>query len=1210
MRSILNRIMKISNIEICIFGDKVILDEDVENWPLCDYLVSFFSDGFPLDKAIDYVNLRKPVCINDLTMQKLLWDRRLVLSILDSIGVVTAERISVDRDGGPNIDPQLAEALQKDLGLSFPKNPHQPVVKLREDGDAIIIDGIELEKPFVEKPVNGEDHNIHIYFPMSQGGGARKLFRKVGNKSSEYYPEIQEPRYEGSFIYEKFINVDNAEDVKVYTVGPSFVHAETRKSPVVDGIVRRNTDGKEIRYITELTADEKKCATNICKAFKQNICGFDLLRYDDKAFVIDVNGWSFVKGNDYYYDKCAEILSTFCRKTAPKRPLTAVHNGSPRDKGSWKLKANATVVRHADRTPKQKIKFSFQASEKWAQPFIRLLRGATEEVILRRAEQLNYITEAADEAVKLGCNELEKLEQLRIVISKKIGLPGTKAQLKPNFNKNDGITLEKLALVFKWGGEFTHAARYQSRDLGFSFRGDAMIMNKDMLENCKIYSSSERRVLASAEIFAAAFLEDPEKRKEGKEPITHPLIVRKDLLDDSNAGKELMDFVKKKLKTLLRPGEKEKRPQFQWPKDLKGEPVEVVAEIIELMRYHRDVMRSNFETLDVDNIQTRWCCNEHPLLFKERWEKLFSDFCESTTQEKFDPSRISELYDSLKYDSLHNSIFLNTIFRPNGQQDPSDRRLHSLYGHAKALFDLIAPQEYGIEPEEKEKIGILTSLPLLKKIVNDLQEARDAEKGSFSIYFTKESHIHTLVQLVLCSGLPITMPHVPELDYVAHLTLELYERSIGSAHREKEYSIRLALSGGAHTSNVLDSQLDAKHSLNVQPRRQLTHHLDYDYAIQMLSRHFDKDWVFSTTPLEGDALYGIKPDHIEQIREVRLNGGATMSGNQALEQHPFDFVDIHLTKPGSSFQWAVYSFFGASGIAALFLVYFSKRYVRGLWALAFVIFHISFITYYLLASGLGWVAIEAQWPRDDSLEFGGTRQINYPRFVQQILVSPVYLLVLLLGTGANVEIILFGMFTQIYFWVCMLLAALISDQYKWGLFTMGVVLEFNVWAVLLYQGTQALGSRGNIVQTGTYYAAAGWYLIIYLLYIIAAGVSELGNVITVTAEAVFYGVLDLCIQVVLMFVYIPIFASYVPGVGSRGAALEGQELGNQGVSQPYTLPRKEVPSATPTTGIQAQSQSQQYQPPPSQIPQPQQYQQTQPLPPQQEAQQEKVTMPT
>lgn len=41
----------------------------VEEWPICDCLISFHSKGFPLEKAIQYEILRNPYVINNLHMQ-------------------------------------------------------------------------------------------------------------------------------------------------------------------------------------------------------------------------------------------------------------------------------------------------------------------------------------------------------------------------------------------------------------------------------------------------------------------------------------------------------------------------------------------------------------------------------------------------------------------------------------------------------------------------------------------------------------------------------------------------------------------------------------------------------------------------------------------------------------------------------------------------------------------------------------------------------------------------------------------------------------------------------------------------------------------------------------------------------------------------------------------------------------------------------------
>ena len=427
-----------------------------------------------------------------------------------------------------------------------------------------------------------------------------------------------------------------------------------------------------------------------------------------------------------------------------------------------------------------------------------------------------------------------------------------------------------------------------------------------------------------AQIWASSFL--------AKQDLPDDFIsVRKDLLDDSNAAKDVMDKVKKKLKLLMREGH-EAPPQFAWPANTP-EPYLVVQRVAELMRFHRQVMRHNYvkvgggaaaslsalnhpgegtvpsspggtralgQPQSVASIQAKWCCGEDAELFKERWEKLFNEFTDS---EKVDPSKISELYDTMKFDALHNRQFLEWIFTPsaglleedeavevtgkspsgnlaqrmgfrrkntitnalssisNGQggeenesyfklfgsggqskvkQDVRLEKLRELYKLAKVLFDFVCPQEYGIDDSEKLEIGLLTSLPLLKEIVKDLEEVQAAEDAKSFIYFTKESHIYTLLNCILEGGIKtkIARNAIPELDYLSQICFELYE----SEDKEADtfaYSIRITITPGCHTSDPLDVQLDSKHSIGCAPRRSLTAHANWKEVTETLRAKFD-----------------------------------------------------------------------------------------------------------------------------------------------------------------------------------------------------------------------------------------------------------------------------------------------------------------------------------------------------------------------------------
>ena len=69
MKAIVDRLETYGEFEITYFGDETILDKPIAEWPSCDCLLSWHSDGFPLAKVklllLDGLMHMHPVTTND-----------------------------------------------------------------------------------------------------------------------------------------------------------------------------------------------------------------------------------------------------------------------------------------------------------------------------------------------------------------------------------------------------------------------------------------------------------------------------------------------------------------------------------------------------------------------------------------------------------------------------------------------------------------------------------------------------------------------------------------------------------------------------------------------------------------------------------------------------------------------------------------------------------------------------------------------------------------------------------------------------------------------------------------------------------------------------------------------------------------------------------------------------------------------------------------
>ncbi|XP_007940683.1 inositol hexakisphosphate and diphosphoinositol-pentakisphosphate kinase 2 [Orycteropus afer afer] len=838
MKEILERISLFKYITVVVFEEDVILNEPVENWPLCDCLISFHSKGFPLDKAVAYAKLRNPFVINDLNMQYLIQDRREVYSILQAEGILLPRYAILNRD---------------------PNNPKE--CNLIEGEDHVEVNGEVFQKPFVEKPVSAEDHNVYIYYPTSAGGGSQRLFRKIGSRSSVYSPESS-VRKTGSYIYEEFMPTDGT-DVKVYTVGPDYAHAEARKSPALDGKVERDSEGKEVRYPVILNAREKLIAWKVCLAFKQTVCGFDLLRANGQSYVCDVNGFSFVKNSMKYYDDCAKILGNIVmRELAPQFhipwsiPLEAEDIPIvPTTSGTMmELRCVIAVIRHGDRTPKQKMKMEVR-HQKFFDLFEKCDGYKSGKLKLKKPKQLQEVLDIARQLLtELGQNndsEIEenksKLEQLKTVLEMYGHFSGInrKVQLtylphgcpKTSSEEEDSRREEpSLLLVLKWGGELTPAGRVQAEELGRAFRcmypggqGDyagfpgcgLLRLHSTYRHDLKIYASDEGRVQMTAAAFAKGLL-----ALEGElTPILVQMVKSANmngLLDsDSDSLSNCQQRVKARLHEILQKDRDFTAEDYEKltpsgsislikSMHLIKNPVKTCDKVYSLIQSLTSQIRHRMEDPKSSDIQLYH--SETLELMLRRWSKLEKDF--KTKNGRYDISKIPDIYDCIKYDVQHNgSLKLENTME--------------LYRLSKALADIVIPQEYGITKAEKLEIAKGYCTPLVRKIRSDLQRTQDDDtvnklhpvysRGVLSpdrhvrtrLYFTSESHVHSLLSILRYGALcneskdeqwKRAMDYlnvVNELNYMTQIVIMLYEDPNKDLSSEERFHVELHFSPGA-----------------------------------------------------------------------------------------------------------------------------------------------------------------------------------------------------------------------------------------------------------------------------------------------------------------------------------------------------------------------------------------------------------------------------
>jgi bacteriorhodopsin len=182
--------------------------------------------------------------------------------------------------------------------------------------------------------------------------------------------------------------------------------------------------------------------------------------------------------------------------------------------------------------------------------------------------------------------------------------------------------------------------------------------------------------------------------------------------------------------------------------------------------------------------------------------------------------------------------------------------------------------------------------------------------------------------------------------------------------------------------------------------------------------------------------------------------------------------------------------------------------------------------------------------------------MNASRFVT----TPLLLMDLLLTAGVPWPTIAWTIFMDEAMIITGLIGALTPSRWKWGWWTFGTAAMFYVFYNLAFEGRKRAKALGDDVSR-VYTMCGVLTLGIWMLYPIAWGVSEGGNVISPDSEAVFYGVLDFCAKPIFSIMLIvghwnidPERLGLTINYGDAGPSRPMKKAHNEGSTGPGVTP--------------------------------------------------------